>query len=143
MIEAKDLRIGNLIYFTKDHPVSEVTQIFKKGVNVNTTDGMCPYVLIEPIKLTEKWLINFGFKECEPSRYGHKYTIGRADWGFTIENSFEKETWFFGHEHYDSGNEDENNKSMHFCFDLKYVHQLQNIFYSLTDEELQTQAGGV
>jgi hypothetical protein len=91
----------------------------------------------EPITLSEKWLINFGFYKKEPSRYGNKFTYLMADWGFTIENSFEEGKWFFGHEYYDSNNEDENYVSMHFCYDLKFVHTLQNIIHSLTGQELE------
>jgi hypothetical protein len=60
-----------------------------------------------------------------------------CDWGFTIENSYEDGEWFFGHEFYDANEESLNNVSMNFCFNLKHVHQLQNIFHSLTGEELK------
>ena len=96
-----------------------------------------PIDAIVPITLSEDWLTVFKFIKWGESRYGNKYILGVSDWGFTIENSFDEDKWFFGHEYYDAPNEDENNKSMHFCYDLKYVHQLQNIYFALVLNELK------
>ena len=90
----------------------------------------------EGIPLTEEWLVKFWFEKREKSIYGNKFIIGIADWGYTIENSFEKGKWFFGHEYYDALDENENFKSMHFSYHIEYVHQLQNLYFSLTGEEL-------
>lgn len=123
-----DFRIGNL--------VADENGIYK--IDDEHLDEECFKILqCWGIPLTDEWLLKFGFKKGEKSRYGNKYTIGVADWGFTIENSFEKGKWFFGHEYYDSTNEAENYQSMHFCYDLKFVHQLQNIYFSLTFSELE------
>lgn len=134
-MEAKDLRIGNYIFDPFDNVV-DVIGINLDSIKLSNGNGGTIYSF-SAIPLTEEWLIKFGFTKVGPSTYGNKYTISIADWGFTIENSFEKEKWFFGHEYYDSGDEDENYKSLHFCFDMKYVHQLQNIYQALTFQELK------
>lgn len=91
---------------------------------------------IYPIPLSEDWLIKLGFKKEKESRYGNKFVYPVADWGFTVENSFGEGKWFFGHEYYDAIKEEDNNIPHNFCFDLQYVHTLQNIIYSLTSTEL-------
>jgi hypothetical protein len=116
MIEARELRIGNYTYpFDDIHLVSDKT-IFRDSIKVcykdfeNTNN-------IQPIPLTEEWLLRLGF-EREESRFGsHFYT-----------NDFSLYTSKEG--------------SLCFCYDnylkhIHYVHQLQNIAFALTGEELE------
>ena len=85
-----------------------------------------------PIKLTNKIVVDvFGFIKNKKSTYGYKFTYPILDWGFVIENSYKKDTFFFGHEHYDSPNPKECYITFVFCFDLKYVHQLQQLFLAI------------
>jgi len=70
---------------------------------------------IEPIPLTEEWLLKFGF-EIKQGRFGNEY------WGkINLYTS--------------------SDKKIVFCFDgylkgIKYVHQLQNLYFALTGNEL-------
>lgn len=72
---------------------------------------------LSPIPLTEEWLIKFGFEIKNYSYTNSHYVKGK--FGFDL-TTFEYKG-----------------------IKLKYVHQLQNLFFALTCEELQTQAGGV
>lgn len=84
---------------------------------------------IHPINLTNKMLVDvFGFKKKQKSTYGYKFTYPILDWGFVVENSYKKDTFFFGHEHYDAPNPQDCFKTLNFCFDLMYVHELQRLF---------------
>ena len=71
-MEVRELRIGNLVYFNGNHnEIGVVSEIIKKGVTKFT-----PYKIginhridiyyeidkLEPIPLTEEWLLKFGFK---------------------------------------------------------------------------------
>jgi hypothetical protein len=69
---------------------------------------------IEPIPLTEEWLIKFGFERWNDvyNNFYHKLN------GVEIENG----NIYVGH-----GNE------------IKYAHQLQNLYFALTGEELNKQ----
>lgn len=132
-MKANEVRIGNLIY----DPIEiggNVTTIKRIETDEDEYSGYLDHC--NPIPLTEDWLVKFGFEYKECSRYGHKFIMPIADWGFIVENSFKKETWFFGHEYYDSGDDNLDFKSLTFCYNLKYVHQLQNIYFALTGEEL-------
>jgi hypothetical protein len=65
MIEAKELRIGNLVNFKVNKTPNKVESINFAGVctldriGVVLTDGLVP------IPLTEEWLIKFGFEKEE------------------------------------------------------------------------------
>ncbi len=110
-MEAKELRIGNYIMFSKNdctagQPVKFEIQDFiviKK---------------IRPIPLTEDWLISAGFMQS-----------GRHWTNLVIDLDYITQDDFFEYE-------------IQFPFldwqkhDLKYVHQLQNLYFALTGEEL-------
>jgi hypothetical protein len=53
-----------------------------------------------------------------------------------VERDFKGEH-FFGMEYTDSPDPKDDYVFIPISFDLKYVHQLQNIYSSLTDEELK------
>jgi len=67
---------------------------------------------IQPIPLTEKWLLNFGLdKDWMPEfEYGVRVTLSQNDRAYSFKRSDIK---------------------------IDYVHQLQNIWFSLTGEELK------
>ena len=103
-MEAKELRIGSWVQ--PEHGKSNY-QITAKDI-LDISQGRFP---IEPIPLTEEWLIKFGFKQ-----WGDKYTFGlkginihHRQRGFVLRKSVPV---------------------------IQYVHQLQNLYFALTGEEL-------
>jgi len=142
-MEAKELRIGNLVYGVSDRieTVVELDQYSITAYAGKLIESQATFSQedFSPIPLTEEWLVKFGFNKKGESRYGFKYNYPMADWGFTIEPSFKEGKWFFGHEYYDSGDDNLDYTSLNFCVDLQYVHTLQNIFFALTGEELGLQ----
>lgn len=123
-MKAKELRIGNYIY----EPESSEPVPFKvwgayqeKG---NDKVNGYPIALFQPIPLTEEWLTKFGFLK----NYSNSYTSYKlSSRGFTIEYDFRN-------------GENVINAAMLECvgLDIDYVHQLQNLFFALTGEELTT-----
>ncbi len=92
-----------------------------------------------PILITEEWLIAFGFKKHEEQgRYGYRYYISSGvDYNYVIERDFRKEiSHFFGVETTDAPNSFEDYKPYWFAYEIKYIHQLQNLIFSITNEEL-------
>jgi len=67
-MEAKELRIGNLIKYKKGH-LSKVksldsdNSLMVEGFEDNYINGYYDVCNFEPIPLTEEWLIKFGLKE--------------------------------------------------------------------------------
>ena len=119
MIRVNELRFGNLVSDT------HASDTFSAKVN-KITDSRVYYGSfhshpndLKPISLTEEWLIKFGFKK----------------------------TWF-GYENISTGIEIEplkkgdyticiNANEYHVGESFKYVHQLQNIYFALTNKELE------
>ena len=111
-MEAKELRIGNWVLVENDHEtIKAITQTAFLCVLDGKGDGyMQLHKDVYPIPLTEEWLIKFGFE-----RWNDVYNFYHKLNGVEIENG----NIYVGH-----GNE------------IKYVHQLQNLYFALTNKEL-------
>ena len=119
-MKANDLRIGN--YIEKSLKIGQGIKLIDKVgcqdiVRMFEDTGSFNY---EPIKLADKWLTDFGFTD---SKMQDKFYIKDHNVGIsTADNKFR----------FIQGN---------FVYqlvltDLKYVHELQNIFYSLYGTEM-------
>jgi len=113
-IQAKDLRVGNIIHNMLVNEIQTIEEIYRESFNASgcfTTIGYC-----KPIELTEEWLIKFGFKEYIRSN-GKTYDL-KDFWEIDYENG----KYFI---------------SEIEVMDIKYVHQLQNLYFALTGKELE------
>ena len=126
-MKINELRIGNIIgAITVNNPV-KVTDIFT-GYNDDpmvNCDNFSERGIedFEPIPLTEDWLINLGFSFIQLSsdksykKYAKPYMCGAIRINYKKDNSF----WYVA-----NGN----------TFLIKSVHQLQNLYFALTNTEL-------
>lgn len=123
-MKASDLRIGNIYHSVKfNKPVvctlSDLYDLCAKSdgaYNDPPIDEM-----FEPIILTEQWLLKFGFKQW--GSYRHLWKVGRNH-TVTIEGG------------------DDYSPPFEFrvrigYIEIKYVHQLQNLYFALTGKELE------
>lgn len=120
-MKATELRIGNFVDFNREETIT-VMKIEASYVNQPSSvkKVLYPTEHLNGIPLTEEWLLKFGFER-------DKTLIGRfelKDWDFvfyTDSLSLElKACW-------DCGG---------YEVDAKHVHQLQNLYFALTGEEL-------
>lgn len=122
MIKANELRIGNIVKGVKHLPYIEDTEgctAVISEISSSRTAFKCAseynaasYVGME---LNEEWLLKFGFEKFVNSKlYKLEY--------FKV--------------HYDSDIEAMEVNYRGLYFHLKYVHQLQNLYFTLTGEEL-------
>jgi hypothetical protein len=118
-MKANDLRIGNLVNYLiidemderkKWFEVSEIDyddlRIIQNKHEVNQD--------YQPIQLTEEWLLKFGFKQTFISKIHLTFSKGSFH---LLKRVNHIQIW------YES-------------IDVKYVHQLQNLYYALTNQEL-------
>ena len=103
----------------------------------------CAPKVFEPIKLTEEVLTNIGFKKvCEKNNA--PFNVNKFKFNNDINDNefvnisyvlFESGNSIINMEHgdYYSGIDDNHI----YKLNVKYLHQLQNIYYLLTDEELE------
>jgi hypothetical protein len=130
-MKANELRIGNWV-MAYNSPV-QIESIDKDGgINYTsandewTVDYWFVYQIkeIDPIPLTPEILEKAGFSN--PYNIGYHLYIDKENTeGFGI--NFDDEGWDIG----------QNHEMFKFHSELKHLHQLQNLYYALTGEELQ------
>ena len=113
MIKANELRIGNYVYF--ENPHSDYAKIKISSNDFKNFERNNCFPNFEPIEITEKWLLKAGFKNegvhyCKDFVHNNlKIKIGVEIYGYLNLK-------YFNH--------------------IKYVHQLQNLYFALTGSEL-------
>ena len=111
-MKSNELRIGN---FTKQ---GEVKSFVENGIHVGF--GKCyNFNELEPMPLTEEWLFKFGFE----------YNNSTYEW-------YDKSAVFFIQMNYLGFDLIAKFKNERIK-EIKYVHQLQNLYFALTNEELE------
>jgi len=122
-MKASELRIGNYVKF--DNHEDEYYKV--SGCDISELSDELIDLNASPIQLTEEWLLMFGF-----IRHHYDY----ANDVIYIKNIADNEIdnaefeWGVYPNELGSGIQIKNRKS------LKYVHQLQNLYFALTGEEL-------
>ena len=131
-MKTQELRIGNYL---------ELQEIIFKVISIDGRDNSiiaesinkeCPSIITEipkPIPLTEEWLLKFGFHQQIGfiKFIGEKYTNSFE----VAHNSLDK--WYCYFRNFNKGEQDD---FVLLRNDLKYVHQLQNLYFELTGKEL-------
>lgn len=108
-MKANELRLGNWYDENGIH----------RQVNPNTIQEIwiAERTWIQPIPLTEEWLLKFGFKE-------DGYYNSAKKWRGIFNQPLIQGNGYFTIPNY-------------FSTEIKYVHQLQNLYFALTNTELQ------
>ena len=126
-MKANELRIGNLVQLaTHHHPVS-VETIFKENdeywisTDLHEGERLIDYI---PIPLTKEWLLKFGFEDVKQYNDFSFQKLMNDGLFFCLDDSLEV---YIGQMQYFS----------HSLVVIKYVHQLQNLYFALTQEELE------
>lgn len=114
-MKANELRMGNWVQVEYDGILQEPEQVWKVTIssrdNYHTVNDW-KIEALRPIPLTEEWLERFGFKKFKNHNDWSKRGViihGRKR-GFVLRRSVPV---------------------------IKYVHQLQNLYFALTGEELE------
>jgi hypothetical protein len=123
-IKASELRIGNIttlgVVFLIDQDVFRV--IDSEGISFKNT-----WANIEPIPLTEEWLLKFGFDKVGIALTSIAIAPLNLPCTFNLPNT--PFSFCQGKLILTTGTGD-------FCVNIEYVHQLQNLYFALTGEEL-------
>jgi hypothetical protein len=138
-MKASELRIGNLIkgiYHDYDDGIDEeienetickVVTLDVSGsgdypIYVYSDENIEHFSDFKPIQLTEEWLFKFGFQKS-------------MSWTYVVELKGNlKLVYYLGEKGWSIGF-----KSYSDFSNLEYVHQLQNLYFALTGEELKQQ----
>jgi len=122
MIQANELRYGNKVMFLGEI----VTFIGIESIRIDNvfwakikeTNVLAKSIHFNPIPITEEILLKCGFK-------GRPDFIWRGSIGILIRDG-----------KYYLALKDLSNVQFKSIIELKYLHQLQNLYYSITNEEL-------
>lgn len=115
-LTAKELRIGNLF-------IGYNKQVFEWGLfhfDLLNNGIEVDEIIQSEIPLTEEWLIKFGFEKDNEYKYFVKEIKTYKE--FILDFSTQSNSWFLCDTDVDT--------------DIKYVHQLQNLYFALTNKEL-------
>lgn len=121
-MEANELRLGNYVF----DGLGNLTEVTAKMIVEQHQSDIASCIYLQPIPLTEQWLIDFGFEKVNSSSELH-LKKGFFHW-YSSTKSIVLE--------FDSGINGD-------CYDFflddncDKVHQLQNLYFSLTGEELK------
>lgn len=137
-LKKNELRIGNLLHYPnydndgKDR-VFRVRDIYTDDDKVGLTNGiiMLPssrLKYLKPIPISGEMLIKLGFIKGK-CKFGDNYVLIRNDYEiyFVIEQWVDTNSKWINHWHI---------KYTVKPFNIKYIHQLQNLFFAMTGEEL-------
>lgn len=134
-MEASELRIGNWVSVDTatggwwvDHHIT-AWDFHKSAAGTLLCEAA------EPIPLTEKWLVDFGFKKFEPTgslallyiKSIHEFDLKK------LVIYFDRTYFTVAFADYYTGKE----KTELFPMKYKYIHQLQNLFFAITGKELE------
>jgi hypothetical protein len=118
-MKSTELRVGNFV--SVDGKNLTVTQILEKGLNCGNVGAL--YELVKPIPLTEESLADFGFSDTKIVYMNSCVWMLGDDMHVTVLVNDKGITALivYGYLKY---------------FEHVYVHQLQNLYFALTGEEL-------
>lgn len=154
-MQSKELRVGNLVYMfgikTIDSILKTPTGNYKVELNEKRKNGisvseMCLInsLELEPILTTEEWLLKFGFYKLTPIKSEHWYIIR---YGLQLDLCMQP-YWFefhFPKSGYQQTSEHEiilkshvnNDNQIKIKWGEIHIHELQNLYFALTGEELE------
>jgi len=133
MIQANELRVGNLFYLNDDDLIENqhvyeniaIHKITGEDIHMCEIDNQAFNMFYKQIPISEKWLLKFEFKNHLKGFLLNGFLVKR---GITMQNSI-----------ITGSNNVISYLSVQlgeYVVKLEYIHQLQNLYFALTSEEL-------
>lgn len=126
-MKIEELRIGNIVYIPQIKTNEQIGCIEENGrfVIKGYKSSYSSIECLRPILLTEEWVVKFGFSVINENSAGKRY-------GYVINGVFRSDLTFTFWKTSKQGG-----KFYRADLQIKYVHQLQNLYFALTGCELQ------
>jgi hypothetical protein len=145
MLKASDVRIGNYVFATYEGTLiiqHIALDYFHACKQIGMPTGLYSQPSLYPIPLTEEWFKRLGFHKRRGRKLGISnigtpiYAISDIDVDYCFYYADFRDDYGFNVCFTDSPDPKDKNQLYPVSFGIKYVHQLQNLYYSLTGEEL-------
>ena len=120
-MKATDLRIGN--WYKGDCTAQKYWQITAQEILDFYDDPIDDY--FQPIEITKEWLLKFGF---EYSEFFKNYKVKAGDYFNSVKWDDEENEWWYNNDSSDAG--------CYYVSCIKYVHELQNLYFAINKQEL-------
>jgi len=133
-MEAKELRLGNYVYVEAFDSIATISALGKvPNLIENAYSNYIGFDIegigygqnaCNPIPITEEWLVKFGFEKVIIYSVVEQIHYQNSNcWIYLIQNGFEFELITKG-------------GRFNLFKTYKYVHELQNLYFAITGEEL-------
>ena len=124
MVQPNELRIGNYVDIVTCYPKEKIILEIREDSIVTTDGDIKTLPWVHGMYITEEWLLKFGFG-FNKSR--SRFNVFEND-AFSLFCSFDQangfQIWF--------------ETELSECpLNVEYIHQLQNIYFALTQKELE------
>jgi hypothetical protein len=120
MLSATELRIGNYIDYTTKREIVTMQTTYEYIRLIHNGNKN-----FEPIPLTEEWLLKFGFEDKKTCfNLSKREELGHDFGDFAVSKYDDTQMKVWRGDRYIGG-----------CH-IQHVHQLQNLYFALTNEEL-------
>jgi len=128
-MKANELRIGNYVNIMNDTVDDEYVKVIVTirrnfaEIECNEDQDSFEYHEIQPIPITEEWLVKFGFNKCNYKTVYHapNSTIFLLN-GRAVKHYKRQDVEYF--------------RMVREDVNIKYIHELQNLVFALTGVEL-------
>ena len=130
-MKASEFRIGNY-YLDIDNKLSELSGYELWQMSVSENNDNLGVMEFQPIPLTEEWLLKFGF---ERGGYDMIEVSHPSNPRFVLYGYLDNDSDYLGW-NYDTEVDIKGTTFRDSLLKIKYVHQLQNLYFALTNEEL-------
>ena len=134
-MEINELRIGNWVKV--NDPIFgvntyKVATIRDNGIITLSDNISCLVDNIEPIELTGDILINIGFKKGYSEIYSKTIKVDFYEYNISCQNVKDNKYSFVAY-----GYKNGELKRKMILDNIQYLHELQNVFFSFTNQELE------
>lgn len=139
-VKSTDLRVGNKV--KQSFATLTVVSVMRERLictDFNTTHP-CTYEFVDPVPLTEEWLTKLGFEKGELNWFKKSYTAFGEVEDFEERMALTHDVEVAVNTDSKKGciinKTDKDQQGSSLKYNIQFVHQLQNLFFALTGEEL-------
>ena len=126
---ANELRLGNIIMFADYDGIvyRKISAIKLNEFGLYSDIDGTNFGICKPVLITKEWLLKLGF---EYSDFYKNYKIKAGQYFNSIKYDNDNYEWCYNNDSSDAG--------CYYVSSIKYIHELQNLYFAINQQELIT-----